>query len=89
MSKINFKYSNGDLLRCKVTGLEGVVMVCALYSTGCKHYGLLPRKLKKDGSPSSWTWLDQSQVDKIKTNAVAFDIKEGSVSGPMPSGPQL
>lgn len=87
MSTVNFKYENGDILRDKVSGLEGVVRVRAEYSTGCVHYGIQSQELK-DGAPRSWVWLDQSELQLVLSGAVSFDINETPVSGPMPSGPQ-
>ena len=85
---VDFKYSNGDLLKDKVTGLKGVVMVCAKYSTGCVHYGLLPRKLR-NGEQIGWIWLDQSQLKLVKKGVVEFEVDNTQLSGPMPSGPQM
>jgi hypothetical protein len=82
------KYSNGDSLRDKVTGLEGIVMVVAYYATGCIHYGIQPRALKGDGCTHDWVWLDESQFDLINAAAVKFDVSPDGTSGPMPSGPQ-
>ena len=86
MSKIKFKYSNGDLLRDSVTGYEGIVRVCAVYSTGCHHYGLQPVS-PKDGKLGDWGWLDQSRLSLAKKGAVSFRIPEdGTTSGAFPSG---
>ena len=87
------KYALGDLLRDKVTGFSGVVMVIALYSTGCLHYGLSPRQPKKnqDGgiSDPNWIWYDESRLELVKERIVDFEIF-GSIptSGPFQVGPQ-
>lgn len=88
MSNVNFKYENGDLLRDKVTGLEGVVMVRAEYATGCHHYGIQPRELDK-GKTHDWAWLDQSTLECVTGLVVEFHKDEARTSGPCPSGPQL
>lgn len=88
MSKVNFKYENGDTLMDKVTGLVGVVMVRAEYSTGCHHYGIQPQKLES-GKALEWDWLDQSRLELVSKNAVKFDIEKGKpASGAFPAGPQ-
>jgi len=87
MSTVNFTHELGDILREKVSGFEGVVMVRAEYSTGCIHYGLLSQKLK-DGNPQDWHWFDQSRLESVKSKVVTFEIPEGTTSGPFPSGPQ-
>ncbi|HLD90889.1 MAG TPA: hypothetical protein VI911_07755 [Patescibacteria group bacterium] len=83
------KFTNGDLLKDKVTGLDGVAMVVAFYSTGCIHYGLQPQRINTDGSIPDWTWLDESRLVKSETARVSFDVSPDSASGPMPSGPQM
>lgn len=86
MSTVNFKYNCGDVLKDKVTGLQGVVMVRAEYSTGCHHYGLQSRELASGKSPE-WEWLDQSRLELVESEAVTFEIPENTTSGPFPSGP--
>jgi hypothetical protein len=88
MSAVTFKYENGDKLRDRVTGLEGVVMVRAEYSTGCVHYGLLSQALK-DGKPADWEWIDQSRLDLVESAVVSFNVDPNRASGSFPSGPQL
>ena len=87
MSQVNFVYEFGDELKCKVSGFKGIVMVRAEYATGCTHYGLQSRALK-DGQPQDWKWIDQSQLELKKSNAVKFNIPAGTTSGPFPSGSQ-
>lgn len=82
------KWNNGDKLKELVSGLEGVVMVVAFYSTGCIHYGLAPTKTNKDGTLIDWEWIDQSRLELVKKEAVKFSIEEKNPSGPFPSGPQ-
>ncbi len=81
------EFSNGDLLRDKVTGLEGVVMVVAFYSTGCIHYGIQPKRIRDDGEIPDWTWLDESRFSLVEQSAVKFDYNGNS--GSMPFGPQV
>ena len=83
------KFNNGDLLKDRVTGLEGIVMVVAYYSTGCVHCGLQEQRVKDDGTLNDWVWLDQSRLDLVKSSAVVFDIDDNGTSGPSPCGPQV
>lgn len=83
------KFDNGDILVDTVTGLEGVVMVVAFYSTGCIHYGIQPRSVKESGEPKDWTWLDESRLCRKQVQAVKFQIVSGRTSGPLPQGPKL
>jgi hypothetical protein len=82
------KFKNGDILKDIVTGLKGVVMVVAHYSTGCIHYGIQEQRVKDDGTLNRWEWLDQSRFVLVEDSAVVFDIDSNMPSGPMPSGPQ-
>lgn len=88
------KFANGDLLKDVVTGLEGIVMVVAFYSTGCIHYGLQPRKMTEKNDTPDWSWLDESRLELIEACAVNFNIDFNAEtskrpSGPQPSGPEL
>jgi hypothetical protein len=87
MSTVDFKFENGDKLRDKPSGFEGIVMVRAEYSTGCVHYGLLSQTLK-DGAPMDWHWIDQSRLELVAEKAVSFDVDPTKTSGAFPSGPQ-
>ena len=84
----NFKWDNGDTLRDKVSGIEGVVMVRAEYSTGCHHYGLLPLNSANDAKIPDWNWLDQSRLELVEKHTVNFKVNPNSTSGPMPTGPE-
>jgi heat shock protein HspQ len=48
-----FKFEKGEIVKGKVTGFEGVVMVRSDYYTGCNTYGLLSRKTNDSGIPKS------------------------------------
>jgi len=87
MSAVDFTYGLGDVLKEKVSGFEGVVMVRAEYSTGCIHYGLQSQKLK-DGNPQDWHWFDQSRLELVKRKVIIFEIPEGTTSGAFPAGPE-
>jgi hypothetical protein len=88
MSTVDFKFELGDVLKEKVTGLVGVVMVRAQYSTGCHHYGMQSRELI-NGAPKDWEWFDQSRLEPVKEKPIVFDIPEKTTSGAFPSGPKI
>lgn len=83
-TSVSFQF--GDLLKDKITGLEGVVVVRAKYSTGCTHYGVCPTELK-DGKELNWVWLDESRWVLKKKNYVNFNTEEPT-GGPCPAGPK-
>jgi hypothetical protein len=80
MSKFEF----GDLVRDTVSKFEGIVMVSALYSTGCTHYGLAPQELDKDGEPRKWEWFDQTRLEVLQEGRVKFDMEKKIIGGPAP-----
>lgn len=88
MANVNFLYSNGDVLRDKVTGFTGVVMVCAAYATGCHHYGIQPQELT-NGKPMDWEWIDQSRLELVSEGVIDFRVGDKRTSGPSPKGPCL
>lgn len=83
------RFNNGDVLKDKVTGLEGVVMVVAHYSTGCIHYGLQERRVKDDGTLNNWEWLDQSRLELVKSAEITFSVDLKNPGGPSQCGPQM
>ena len=83
------KFGIGDLLKDRVTGLEGIVMVVAHYATGCVHVGIQSQKLCNDGKRQEWDWIDQSQLDLIQAQKVVFKTDVTAPGGPAPSGPQM
>lgn len=83
-----FKFELGDVLKDKVTGFQGAVMVRAQYFTGCVHYGLCPMELK-DGKPIDWEWIDDSRLVKVEECQRVFQDPKIHTSGPHPSGPSV
>lgn len=85
----------GDLLKDVVTGFEGIVMVKALYSTGCLHYGLSPQQSAKTdkGSPEdpNWLWYDESRLERVEPKKVKFENKfnDDNPSGPFQNPLQI
>lgn len=63
-----FKYEIGDVLKDKVTGFRGMVLGRTEYATGCKHYGLCPQKLTKEGKAPEWEWYDEMRLTKVGKN---------------------
>jgi len=61
---MEFKFELGEVLKDTITGLRGVVMGRTQYITGCTHYGLLTRKLNKDGKVPDWEWMDEMRLQR-------------------------
>lgn len=59
-----FKYELGEVLKDKITGYQGVVMVRSEYFTGCTTYGLCSQTLK-EGIPMEWEWIDGTRLFRV------------------------
>ena len=88
MDTFQFKFQLGEVLKDKVTGFQGAVMVRAHYFTGCVHYGLCPQELK-DGKPIDWEWIDSSRLIRVDGAEQVTHENGIPTSGPEPCGPQL
>lgn len=65
MSTTSFKFELGEVLKDKITGFTGVVMVRSQYLTGCLHYGLQSRKIGEKGKTSDWEHFDENRLVSI------------------------
>ncbi len=88
MQQKESKFNNGDSLKDKVTGAKGIVMSITFYATGCIHYGLQPQKMKDDGTILDWVFFDQSRLETVETDVIAFDVDEEKPSGIEQNPPQ-
>ena len=53
----------GQLMRCKVTGFEGIAVAKVEYLNGCVQYCLKPKS--KDGKMLDGEYIDIQQLEKI------------------------
>ena len=79
------KTNLGDKVKDTVTGFTGIVIGRTTFLHGCVRCGVQSDKLK-DGRPSDAVWIDEPQLEIVKSKAV----KEGdhNTGGPCPSTPQ-
>ena len=88
MAKIDL----GVTVKDKVSGLVGVVMGRTEYLTGCAHIGIVPNKLKPDGSLPDWQWIDETRCELVKGKK-RFSLSEPSnpigKGGPEPNAPSM
>jgi hypothetical protein len=85
---IPLKYELGATLRDSITGFEGVAMGRTQYFTGCNHYGLLSRKLDKDGKPEEWQWFDETRLEDVGKTLIVLGGYTPT-SGPHPNAPEM
>lgn len=87
---MEFKFKQGETLRDKVTGFQGVVMARTDYFTGCVHCGLCSRTLK-DGKPIEWEWFDETRL--ILVSDIEKVLREPGqatdVGGMFPNAPKM
>lgn len=80
-----FKFELGDVVKERFTGFTGVVMARSEYWTECRHYGILPKKLTKEGKIAEWDWLDEKRL--IRVGKKSIRKRKGGRKKP-PSGPE-
>lgn len=65
----------GDLVRDKITGFEGIVVVKADYASG-KAVCALQGTEMHDGVPTDWEWICINQLELVKAGVVGFGAPE-------------
>ena len=59
-----FEFSNGDVVREKITGFTGTITGTAFYLTGCNSY-LVTAKPKDEFSEPNAIWYDEGRLELI------------------------
>lgn len=59
-----FKFENGDVVRDKISGFEGIIIARVDWLYGCKRYTVQTRGLK-DGKPIETQGFDEDQVEFV------------------------
>lgn len=63
-----------------LSGFEGIVFGVTEWLHGCRHIGIKPIELNKDGEPQKIQWIDEPQVVVVqKTKALK---PSGATGGP-------
>jgi len=81
-------FQMGDMVREKLTGVEGRVVGLSFWETGCTHVGVKRLGVDKDGKPHDLLWFDEPMVDLIEvdTNVAAAPNASKKPGGPLPTG---
>ena len=79
---MEFKFAMNQVVKDVISGFQGVILARVEYATGCKHYGIAPQSVNKDGKISEWEYLDESRL-----MAVGTDVKLNGKQGKDPFGP--
>ena len=64
MTTKNFKFSNGDEVKEKISGFKGVITGTCFYLTGCNQY-LVTAKPKDEFSEPTALWYDEGRLHLI------------------------
>ncbi len=84
---MEFKFDNGQVLKDRVSGFQGVVIARTEYATGCRHYGMCSQELH-DGKPVDWEWFDESRLFLVIGEESVLEKPQVPTSGPFPNAPQ-
>lgn len=77
----------GDLVKDKLTGFEGVVVGITQWLNACRHIGVKPIFLDKDGKPREAIWFDEPQISVLHEEFFQPDpVDPGATGGPVPDG---
>ena len=74
--KHEYLFSNGDLVKEKITGFEGTITGSVHYLTGCNQYLIVP-KCENPSKVSQGEWYDEGRLELINNdNIKASDVEE-------------
>ena len=77
-----FKFDLGDLVKDKVSGYEGIVIVRSEWLNACRRYSIQAQALK-DGKPIEAIGLDEDNMELVQAKKVA-DRAEKPTGGDQP-----
>lgn len=64
-----FKFTNGDKVKEKITGFEGTITGTCFYLTGCNSYLITP-EAKDSQTKAEGVWYDEGRLKLIKDQKV-------------------
>lgn len=67
-----FNFENGDQVKEKITGYEGIVTGTCFYITGCNQY-LVTGKATKDQAEPPALWYDEGRLELIASKVVSIE----------------
>lgn len=80
----------GQKVKCKVTGIQGIVTAKCEYINGCVHYGVTPPST--DGKYPDTSYIDYQQLEIIDDGIFSENTSEDNVSSKASTkrgGPQI
>lgn len=80
------RFALGDVLRCRITGLEGVAVAFSEYLYGCRRWAIQPPI--NDAKKMEWAWLDEPQAEHVASAPAATPAAPArATGGPRPDAP--
>lgn len=74
-----FKFSNGDTVREKITGFSGIITGIAFYLTGSDTYLITGQS--SDGKEPIGLWYDEGRIELISSGTVTVVDVEADDNG--------
>lgn len=71
----------GSKVKCKVTGLVGIVTAKAAHLYGCNRVWIQP-PVEKESKVPDGCWMDEAQVEIIEPQVIRKDLTKNT-GGPM------
>ena len=68
----NFKFENGDEVKEKITGFQGIITGTCFYITGCNQYLVTAQS---DGKEAVNLWYDEGRLEFIKKAFKDEDVR--------------
>ena len=90
MSKVIFKFDTGLEVRCRVTGVKGIINARSEWLNGCIRYSVQPPAEKKTPTvmPDGW-WIDEAQLEVISDGLNKKPIAKRRTGGPSTRSPRF
>lgn len=81
--KVTFKFTLGEKVRDRVTGMEGILDQVRLFINGCVQYSVqAPWNEKEQKMGENW-WIDEAQLELVDRGLNKKPIKMDKTVGPM------
>lgn len=74
------KFNNGDRVKDRVTGLEGIITAVTVFLNGCVRCSVQPQTLH-EGKPVEASYFDQNDLELVKADAIP-STKPRETGGP-------
>jgi hypothetical protein len=67
----------GDLVRCKITGFDGITTQKVYYLQGCVRFCVTPQGLTSDGKMKESHYIDEPQLEIVTKGF--YKVEEGII----------